>query len=268
MTPDAGSLIIIDESHTAFPQRASGKAPPPWVEALTTHRHQGLDFWFVSQRPSFLDPFIRGLSSNHIHLSLNAFSFTGSRNKYEWSEYQETVNRTSKLLASKSDYKPSPAVFPLYASASVHTKLDQRMPTIMKVFLVMVVIICIMASLAVMRVKSHLDAINAPPLVQKESGVKPLVGGAGGERSAQTATATQAAPLLLAQAFETRPLISSCIANSHVCKCYTDKGVFVPMAEQECRANVQDVTDRFKVDGTPHESTFTAPSSPVAKAEG
>ncbi|MDP2805581.1 MAG: zonular occludens toxin domain-containing protein, partial [Gallionellaceae bacterium] len=36
--PDAGSLIIIDESHTDFPQRASGKTPPPYVEALTVHR--------------------------------------------------------------------------------------------------------------------------------------------------------------------------------------------------------------------------------------
>lgn len=254
--PDAGSLIIIDESHTDFPQRASGKAPPPYVEALTVHRHQGLDFWFVSQRPSFLDPFIRGLSSRHIHLSLNPFSFTGARNKYEWSEYQETVNRTAKLLATKSDYKPSPAVFPLYASASVHTKLDQLMPTIMKVFIVSVLLIVALVGFGLYRVKSRVQSVQQPQTVAAVPAkfvpaVEPVgvPAGDGGERSAQTNTAGTL-PLVPAEK------VSSCISNSTRCKCYTDKGRYVPLSEADCRASVQFVTESFK-----HEESST--SDPV-----
>jgi zona occludens toxin (predicted ATPase) len=155
--PDAGALLIVDEAHTDFPQRSSGKAVPPHVEALLVHRHQGLDIWFLSQKPSFLDPFIRGAASRHIHLGLNPFSFTGSRNKYEWVEFQETVNRQSKALAHKVSYKPAPHVFPLYASATIHTKLDQRIPTIMKVFITLLLSGVVLAGYAVNRVKSKGD---------------------------------------------------------------------------------------------------------------
>jgi zona occludens toxin (predicted ATPase) len=188
LVPDSGSLIVIDESHVYFPQRASGKAPPPYVEALNVHRHQGLDIWFISQRPSFLDPFVRGLSSRHIHLGLNAFSFTGKRIKYEWAEYQETLNRTSKLMASKSDYKPSAAVFPLYASSTVHTKLDQRMPTILKMFILAVLVFITLVGLAVSRVNARVESIKNPaPLVAASD--------SGGQRSGQTVAvaATQTA---------------------------------------------------------------------------
>lgn len=250
--PDAGALIIIDESHTDFPQRASGKAPPPYVEALTVHRHQGLDFWFVSQRPSFLDPFIRGLSSRHIHLSLNPFSFTGARNKYEWSEYQETVNRSSKLLAAKSDYKPSPAVFPLYASASVHTKLDQRMPTIMKVFIVAVICLVGIVGLGVARIQNRVQAVKEAQVVPipvqpiKVATVQPE--GGGGERSTPTAPA---GVMSVVQQTQTPLKVSSCIANATRCKCYTDKGRAVALSETECRASVAAYTESFKHDDPP-----------------
>ncbi len=275
-TPDAGALVIIDESHTHFPQRASGKTPPPYIEALTVHRHQGLDIWFVSQRPSFLDPFVRGLSSRHIHLSLNPFSFTGSRNKYEWSEYQETVNRTSKLLAAKSDYKPSPAVFPLYASATVHTKLDQRMPTIMRVFLVALCIVLVMVGAVVYRVQDRMQSI-------KNSQASTVAGGIGGDRRAQTMTAATAnppplgvsgvplvplltesvpvsavaaapAPMALPAVFNVSPSspaefvqISACMASESRCQCYTHHGIKLPMSDEECRAASLSPNARFRL---------------------
>lgn len=199
--PDSGALIVIDEAHVHFPQRSSGKAPPDFIEALTVHRHPGLDIWFLSQRPSFLDPFVRGLASRHIHLSLNPFSWGGKRIKYQWAEYQETVNRTSKMLAAKSNYLPMPHVFPLYKSATVHTKLDQRMPTIMKMFILCVLILALMVGAAVYRVKQHVNQIQeqnapvsaapapAPKVVQAavspSSAAQPTNGGGqGGERSA------------------------------------------------------------------------------------
>lgn len=252
LTPDGGALLIIDESHVEFPQRPSGKAPPPYIEALTVHRHPGLDFWFVSQRPSFLDPFVRGLSSRHIHLSLNSFSFTGSRNKYEWAEYQETVNRTSKMMVSKSTYKPSSAVFPLYASASVHTKLDQRMPTILKVFIFMVLILLFFVGIVVTRVQTRIEGIKQAEAGQSMPAKKittPTPSQPADSGGAQRDTAAFGGVAIP----KPEPLkISSCLSNRFKCQCYTAKGQKIPLSDADCRAFSLDVNERFKLDDQPN----------------
>lgn len=249
-TPDSGALVIIDESHTEFPQRASGKTPPPYVEALTVHRHQGLDFWFVSQRPSFLDPFVRGLSSKHIHLAINVFAFfSGARNKYEWAEYQETVNRTSKLLASKSDYRPSPAVFPLYASSSLHTKLDQRMPTIMRAFIIMVLIVTSLAAFAVYRVYDRTQTLKAQQIANEQS--SGLIKTAEASTLPVTASGVPVADSQPPVPVPALPSVKSCIANANKCRCYNAHGQLVPLTESQCRTSVHNITEFFAFDEKP-----------------
>lgn len=244
--PDAGALIIIDEAHIKFPQRASGKVPPPFIEALNVHRHQGLDFWFLTQKPSFLDPFVRGLCSQHIHLSLNAFSFTGARVKYVWAEYQETVNRTSKMLASRSAYKPPSHVFPLYASATLHTKLDQSMPSILKAFIVVLLLFFIMVGFAVSRVSARKQQIEDSQLVSSQP-IKKAVG-EGGETAGRTPTAA-----VNVESLKPKPdsLISSCIASATKCKCFTDRGLLVVLSDYECRANANSITSLYRLDPAP-----------------
>lgn len=236
--PDSGALLIIDEAHIDFPQRASGKAPPPYVEALNVHRHQGLDVWFLTQRPSFLDPFVRGLCSRHIHLAMNAFSFTGSRVKYQWAEYQETVNRTSKLASAKESYKPMPHVFPLYASATTHTKLDQAMPNVLKFFIAVVVILIVVVGIAVQRVNSRIETIKDPTIFSSKDAL-PNAAGGGGERSAPTLTAASSVPpAVITAVLHPYPVVDSCVSGVDKCKCYT-AGRRVAMDIETCNAIVK-----------------------------
>jgi Zonular occludens toxin (Zot) len=249
--PDSGSLIIVDEAHTEFPQRSSGSKIPPYIDALSVHRHQGLDFWFISQRPSFLDPFIRGLCSRHLHISLNAFSFNSSRNLYEWTEYQETVNRTSKLLSSKRSYKPSPAVFPLYHSATLHTKLEQKMPTILKTFIVSILVLLLIVGFLVHRASERIKQLNTvtPSLSISSASSVPLTpafsADTGGQRSGQTVGGANAPvhdpwspPAPVAN-------ISACISNDTKCSCYTKNGVPVLLLDDECRRYAKQPSERF-----------------------
>lgn len=236
---DSGALIIVDEAHIKFPQRASGKAPPAYIEALNVHRHQGLDFWFVTQRPAFLDPFIRGLCSRHLHLALNPFSFNGARQKLEWAEYQESVNRTSKLSAAKTKYRPASHVFPLYASASVHTKLKHSMPSIMKGFIFALVLLAVLVYFAVQRVQSRFSPSSAPvPQLTKKDDA-----GGGAQRSG-AAVAAAALPASSVPVVSNNPVVfdnsphfptvDSCLATASDCRCYYDHRR-IPIDPMLCR---------------------------------
>ncbi len=210
---DSGSLLVIDEAHIKFPQRASGKALPEFIEALCVHRHQGLDIWFVSQKPSFLDPTIRGLCSRHIHLALNPFSLTGSRVRYEWAEYQESVNRSSKLLASKSSYKPSPHVFQLYSSSSAHTSLKLKMPNIQKFFYLILLVLAVVGFFAYQSIQKHRHPVDMS--------LSKHVAANGAERSAAASADTK--PLLLpvsASVSKGFPDADMCLASESDCRCY------------------------------------------------
>lgn len=241
--PDKGALLIIDEAHVDFPSCASGKAIPPHVQALMVHRHQGLDIWFLTQRPSFLNPAVRGLSSRHIHLAINPFSFTGKRLKYEWAEFQDSVTRASKMLASKSDYAPSPAVFPLYASATLHTKLDQRMPTIMKMFIIAVLVIVCMAAAAVYRVVTHLRDIDHAKAGISSGSVSSSMPGAMPAKPLVPMVASVPAPVSAVMPLALQ--LGSCIASESKCRCYNPAGVRVEMTEQNCRDSAAAVTANY-----------------------
>ena len=66
MAPD-GTLFVIDEAQYIFPTRNSSQKAPEWIEALSTHRHRGYDFWIISQNPKLIDPHVRSLVDGHRH---------------------------------------------------------------------------------------------------------------------------------------------------------------------------------------------------------
>lgn len=213
---DVGSLLVIDEAHIKFPQRASGKALPEFVEALCVHRHQGLDIWFISQKPSFLDPTIRGLCSRHIHLSLNPFSVTGARIRYEWAEYQESVNRSSKLLASKSSYKPAPFVFPLYASSSAHTTFKLKMPNIQKFFFLVLILLAFAGYFAYQTILKHRHPVSTSFSHSEAAHGPERSAGTGGASSASLPSVQPGSSSNLGV-----PVADMCIASVSDCRCYS-----------------------------------------------
>lgn len=236
---DYGALVIFDESHAYFPQRPSGKQPPPHVEALSVHRHQGLDIMFISQRPNFLDSYVRDLVTQHIHLGFNLFAFLGHRIKYVWSEYQSTVSRTTKMQAQSSKYRPNPLVFPLYQSATVHTKLDHAMPNILKFFILALAILVCIAVFAVYRVQNRIETLKNPTPVVVAPSVSapsaPLDSGGGGERSAPPDSVAGGAFLSASVPRSPYPRVDSCVANDSACRCFLN-GSRVPMELDTCRA--------------------------------
>lgn len=66
-----GAILLVDEAHQHFPQRAVGK-PPEYIEKLSEVRHFGIRIVFLTQYPMQMDAFVRRLCGEHHHITRKA----------------------------------------------------------------------------------------------------------------------------------------------------------------------------------------------------
>jgi zona occludens toxin len=116
------SIICIDEAQRVYRPRASTSKVPPHVAAHETHRHTGVDFWLLTQKPSLIDSNIRDLCGRHIHIKQGLFG----RWLYEWTEYTDVKVKGNYEDASKRKFSPPKKAFTKYKSAELHTKQPRR----------------------------------------------------------------------------------------------------------------------------------------------
>jgi len=116
--PD-GSIIVIDEIQLVEPY-ASTKVKDEIVMELTTHRHRGFDFYFITQAPSLLHPTIKELIGCHYHITRpygrtpKIYRFGSCR------QYPNTlVNKMN--CEAKFTFKPQQRIFKLYKSTTIDT---------------------------------------------------------------------------------------------------------------------------------------------------
>lgn len=128
----SGSLILVDECQDVFRVRAASAKVPDHVAALETHRHQGLDFYLITQKPMQIDSNVRALVGRHIHIKSN----WAGRRLYEWSEVRNPSSRTDCSEATTRKFTLPKHVFDLYKSATMHMKPSRRIPTMLWVVVV------------------------------------------------------------------------------------------------------------------------------------
>jgi hypothetical protein len=121
--PD-GAIVVVDEVQRFWRQRPQGAEVPREVQAIETHRHFGLDLFFISQDPKLVDVNVRKLCWEHTHI------------KRIFGSEKATLFRWKQRVASpdsKADYSDALEelwayprdVYPLYKSAEVHTATKQ-----------------------------------------------------------------------------------------------------------------------------------------------
>lgn len=120
----ANSIIVVDEAQRSFRPRPTGSKVPEYVAALETHRHAGLDFWFITQHPSLLDVNIRRLVGRHIHVRNTPIG----RRLHESTQVFNPEDKTEREATVTRPYKLPAQVFGKYRSAEVHTKSGKRLP--------------------------------------------------------------------------------------------------------------------------------------------
>lgn len=131
--PD-GSVVLIDECYTTFPSRNAGSKVPPHVEAMARHRHRGFDFILIAQQGLQLDPFLRGLIEEHIHVKRK---FGKATKLKRWSSYQGNVKG---VCSDASDWIRPNDIFKFYTSTTLNTS-RLHVPMWLKLIALMLVIL-------------------------------------------------------------------------------------------------------------------------------
>lgn len=132
--PD-GSVCLIDECYSAFPNRNPGSKVPEHVEPMARHRHRGFDFILLAQQGLQLDPFLRGLYESHEHLKIKYGNVVELR---RWGSYQGNVNG---LCSDKSTFVRPKYVFDFYTSTVLDTT-KKRIPSWLK-WVAIGIVVCV-----------------------------------------------------------------------------------------------------------------------------
>ena len=124
------SVVVIDECQRVYRPRPAGSKVPPEVAAFETHRHEGLDFWLITQNPTLLDSNVRKLIGRHVHFRVT----WAGRYMHEWAETADVESSVSRSNSATTRYKLPKQAFNHYKSAVLHTKNRAKIPMVAYVF--------------------------------------------------------------------------------------------------------------------------------------
>ena len=118
-----GALIVSDEVQRHWRPTPAGQQPHRSIAELETHRHRGLDFIILTQHPNLINTNVRRLVGRHIHIRRTVMGTYA----YEWPECV-TPDSSYRSALTKVKWTHPKKAFGLYKSASIHQKVEFRIP--------------------------------------------------------------------------------------------------------------------------------------------
>lgn len=227
-----GDVILFDEVQEVWRPRGLGVKVPECIAKLETHRHMGVDIVLVTQHPMLVDPNIRRLVNQHIHLRRIAKTVAMV---YEW-DHCSNPGMIRTAMQSKVWWHPK-AAYALYKSAQLHTKPTVRFPKIALVGLAALAGLAYMAPVAYSRINGSFNAKQpiaqtAPAAAFQVEATPPVPAASAPAVSGSLAPDAPSLPSLDgAQGVQ----ISGCVVSPNSeCKCYDTKGGKVPANPDYC----------------------------------
>jgi len=245
--PD-GAIVVVDEAQRLFPVRKQGSPVPPSVRAMETHRHRGIDLYFVSQNHLQLDSAVRHLVGEYRFLE-RPF---GQNYSVVWrfGHVCDWKNTSEQAKADKTRWKFPKQTFGAYKSAEVHTH-KRSLPRMVYLLIPLLAVIAGGSWWAYSRLAKHGEpvvakAVEVKPVEAMPEGIAPQA-----QTPAQVADSKlaylqartvrvrelpESAPVFDALAVPvTFPRVAACyFAKDKACQCYTQQGTPTPTLTAFC----------------------------------
>lgn len=234
--PD-GCIIVIDEVQQFFRTRASRDPVPIALQYIETHRHKGVDIYFITQRPKFLDHHARGLAGRHIHFQRN-FGLQQAV-MYDFNKYTDIDDKWALKEGEKTKFKFPKNTFELYKSAEVHTH-KRRLP---KKLMLIPLGLLFVGSIIWWGVSGLFGKYSSNPVIADASMSFDGVAPAYSLSYWKTAFVPEieglpfTAPIYREVAIaKSVPMIKGCVqaADSSRCSCYSQQGTRIQMRLAQC----------------------------------
>lgn len=241
------SVVVIDECQRVYRPRPAGSKVPPEVAAFETHRHEGLDFWLITQNPTLLDSNVRKLIGRHVHFRVT----WAGRYMHEWAETADVESSVARSNSATTRYKLPKQAFNHYKSAVLHTKNKAKVPMVAYVFAAAVIGLGVVG----WQFYNRFQNVGKPAeLAQIKPGAVTSSGHSSGGPALTPAqymaeyTPRFAGLLHTAPAYDdvTRPvdapMIAGCVTRQKTdeCKCYDQQGNTYKTSAAICKAYMQD----------------------------
>jgi zona occludens toxin len=239
---EEGSIVVLDEAQKTFPVRDYKKDKPEALSFLETHRHHGVDIYFITQHASMLDIHIRRLTGTHIHLNRNFGANYAT--KYTANSVIDPKNYHELKTAEKSIFRYPKKTFDLYKSAEVHTHKKKIPLMLFLIPLGIVIIYYLFNSLT-----DTLGITEPEETIATEEKTFDLLPGSLPGRSRDELTLKDLTPKYPSIP-ESAPAYASlwqpvtfpklnCISSKTRCHCYTQQGTYYKVSEEICRNRIQ-----------------------------
>lgn len=252
--PD-GAVLVVDECQRYFRPRPSRQMPPASITELETHRHRGVDFFFITQHTRLIDVNVKSFVENHKHFGKTQL---GTRRIFEWQRTGNTDSRADTNAALVHPHKFDKSVYDLYKSAEIHTKIKTgrskwvyAMPVILLLFIVLA-----WFSYGFIKNMTNSAANTQTTTEQSTQSVLPSEpsGSIPAQQSANINTPLSlddykpaidgqpwTAPIYngLNRQIKAMPYPVGCVATSNTCTCYTAQSTPVSVTEVFCRHHIE-----------------------------
>lgn len=223
-----GDVIVFDEAQTLWRPRAVGSKVPEEIQALETHRHMGIDLIPITQHPMLVDANLRRLVNKHRHLRRLP---GGMVMEYEWDHCGQPGSYKTCI---RTGLRRAPAAaFPMYRSATLHTKPKTNIPA------GLLGVLAVALGVAAWQGPQVYDRLFKPaqaqPVAAKPAEPKPVPLTPAPAASAPVVAAIAPPPREPASAPKR---LSGCMEARAGCRCFDEAGEPAEVEDAVCRARL------------------------------